>query len=107
MIRTLSITMTSLTRSPRSPNGREQPLFSQDREKTLEMVLASPLTYQPGSKTVYSDVDYMLLCFIVEQVTGKRLDAFPEGDLLGPHGPDPCDLQPLAERLPERGLRRN
>lgn len=40
------------------------------------MVLASPLTYQPGSKTVYSDVDYMLLCFIVEQVTGKRLDAF-------------------------------
>lgn len=38
---------------------------------------------------------------------GQTAGCLPEGDLLGPHGPDPCDLQPLAERLPERGLRRN
>lgn len=51
-------------------------LFSQDREKTLDMVMRTPLSYEPGSKSVYSDVDYMLLGFIVEKVTGQRLDKY-------------------------------
>lgn len=51
-------------------------LFSQDREKTLDMVMRTPLSYKPGSKSVYSDVDYMLLGFIVEKVTGQRLDNY-------------------------------
>lgn len=51
-------------------------LFSQDREKTLDMVMRTPLSYEPGSKSVYSDVDYMLLGFIVEKVTGQRLDNY-------------------------------
>ena len=75
--------------------GVSNPLFSQDREKTLEMVLASPLTYQPGSKTVYSDVDYMLLCFIVEQVTGKRLDAFLKETFWDPMGLTHVTYNPL------------
>ncbi len=59
------------------------------------MVLASPLTYQPGSKTVYSDVDYMLLCFIVEQVTGKRLDAFLKETFWDPMGLTHVTYNPL------------
>lgn len=51
-------------------------LFSQDREKSLDMVMRTPLSYEPGSKSVYSDVDYMLLGFIVEKVTGQRLDKY-------------------------------
>ena len=51
-------------------------LFSQDREKTLDMVMRTPLSYEPGSKSLYSDVDYMLLGFIVEKVTGQRLDQY-------------------------------
>lgn len=51
-------------------------LFSQDREKTLDMVMRTPLSYEPGSKSLYSDVDYMLLGFIVEKVTGQRLDKY-------------------------------
>lgn len=51
-------------------------LISQDREKTLDMVMRTPLSYEPGSKSVYSDVDYMLLGFIVEKVTGQRLDKY-------------------------------
>lgn len=51
-------------------------LFSQDREKTLDMVMRTPLSYEPGSKSVYSDVDYMILGFIVEKVTGQRLDKY-------------------------------
>ena len=51
-------------------------LYSQDRETTLEMILKTPLAYEPGTKTVYSDVDYMLLCFVVEKITGKGIDEF-------------------------------
>ena len=36
----------------------------------------TPLMYKPGTKTVYSDVDYMLLAFAIEAITGKGLDAF-------------------------------
>ena len=66
--------------------GVDNPLFSQDRETTLTKVLASPLTYEPGTKTVYSDVDYMLLCFIIEKVTGKGLDVFLKETFWDPMG---------------------
>ena len=46
------------------------------REKTLESICKTPLMYEPRSKILYSDVDFMLLCFIVEEKTGKRLDEF-------------------------------
>lgn len=56
-------------------NGKND-LFSQDRDKTLEMILKTPLQYHPGEKNVYSDVDYMLLGAIVEKVSGQRLDEY-------------------------------
>ncbi|WP_294535788.1 penicillin binding protein PBP4B [uncultured Pseudoflavonifractor sp.] len=75
--------------------GVDNPLFSQDRETTLQMVLASPLTYEPGSKTVYSDVDYMLLCFIIEQVTGMGLDQFLKETFWDPMGLTHITYNPL------------
>ncbi len=75
--------------------GVNNPLFSQDRETTLQMVLASPLTYEPGSKTVYSDVDYMLLCFIIEQVTGMGLDQFLKETFWDPMGLTHITYNPL------------
>ncbi|PNB76450.1 penicillin binding protein PBP4B, partial [Pseudomonas sp. FW305-BF6] len=32
-------------------------LYSQEREKTIENINKTPLTYEPGTKNVYSDVD--------------------------------------------------
>ncbi|WP_460267395.1 serine hydrolase, partial [Clostridium tertium] len=52
----------------------DNPLYSQDKATTKEMILKTPLQYEPGTKTVYSDVDYMLLGLIVEKVTGMALD---------------------------------
>jgi len=52
------------------------PLFALGREDTLKAIFRTPLLYEPGSQTKYSDVDYMLLGFIVEKITGERLDAF-------------------------------
>jgi len=75
--------------------GVDNPLFSQDRATTLTKVLASPLTYKPGTQTVYSDVDYMLLCFIIEQVTGKGLDQFLKETFWDPMGLTHITYNPL------------
>lgn len=75
--------------------GVDNPLFSQDRETTLTKVLASPLTYEPGSKAVYSDVDYMLLCFIIEKVTGMGLDQFLKETFWDPMGLTHITYDPL------------
>ena len=64
----------------------ENILWSQNRSTTLEMILKTPLIYEPGTKTLYSDVDYMLLCYIIEKVTGQRLDEFLEEHIYGPLG---------------------
>ena len=36
------------------------------RAATLKSIFKTPLMYKPGTKTVYSDVDYMLLAFAIE-----------------------------------------
>ena len=48
-----------------------------DRMKTLyEGICRTPLLYEPGTKTLYSDIDYMLLGLIIEKKTGKDLNTF-------------------------------
>ena len=46
------------------------------REETLRQIFRTPLTYEPHTKLVYSDVDFMILCFIVEKITSQRLDDY-------------------------------
>ena len=75
--------------------GVDNPLFSQDRSATLGKVLASPLTYEPGTQTKYSDVDYMLLCFIIEKVAGKGLDQFLKETFWTPMGLKHITYNPL------------
>ncbi|MBR3542390.1 MAG: serine hydrolase, partial [Treponema sp.] len=46
------------------------------RAKTFEAICKTPLLYEPGTKVLYSDADYMILGFVVERITGERLDNF-------------------------------
>ena len=60
-------------------NSVENLLYVEDanKEKTLkEGIYRTPLMYEPGKKTVYSDIDYMLLGMIIEKITGKDLNTF-------------------------------
>ncbi|TDL80308.1 penicillin binding protein PBP4B [Peribacillus frigoritolerans] len=59
-------------------------LYSQEREKTIENINKTPLTYVPGTQNIYSDVDYMLLGTIVEKITGQKLDDYVENELYKP-----------------------
>ena len=47
------------------------------KENTLkEGIYKTPLIYEPGTKTLYSDIDYMLLGAVIEKITGEPLDTF-------------------------------
>ena len=61
-------------------------LYAGTREDTLKAIFHTPLMYEPGTQTKYSDVDYMLLGFIVERITGERLDAYMRKNFYEPLG---------------------
>ncbi len=65
------------------------------RASTLRAIFKTPLMYRPGTKTVYSDVDYMLLGFIVEKITGQRLDAYLREAFFAPMGLRHITYNPL------------
>jgi len=71
------------------------PLYAVGKDKVAEAICKAPLVYEPGTKTVYSDVDYMLLGLIVEQVTGKDLDTFLKDTFYTPLGLDNITFNPL------------
>lgn len=75
-------------------NGKND-LYSQDRKTTMEMVLKTPLQYEPGTKTLYSDVDYMLLGMIIEKVTGQDLDQYMKEEFYRPLRLDRLTFRPL------------
>jgi len=66
------------------------------REATLKAIFRTPLMYEPGARTVYSDVDYMLLGFIVEKITGRPLDDYLRETFFAPMGLKRIAYRPLA-----------
>lgn len=56
------------------------------RQNTLRQLCRTPLTYEPRTDLIYSDVDYMLMCFVIEKITGKRLDEFLQETFWEPLG---------------------
>lgn len=71
--------------------------YSHDREKTISLLSKVPLTYEIGSKTVYSDTDYMILGYIVEQVTGMKQDKYVEENIYKPLGLKNTCYNPLEK----------
>ena len=69
--------------------------YSHDREKTIGLLSKVPLTYEVGSKTLYSDTDYMILGYIVEQITGQRQDKYVEENIYKPLGLKNTCYRPL------------
>lgn len=59
------------------------------------MILGAPLGFAPGSSEDYSDLGYMLLGMILEQVFGARLDMLAEEVLFAPLGTGSLNFRPL------------
>ncbi|MCR5235449.1 MAG: penicillin binding protein PBP4B, partial [Lachnospiraceae bacterium] len=70
------------------------------REDTWEALCRTPLMYEPGSNTVYSDVDYMILCYCIEKITGKGLDEYLSEVFF-----DPMELEHITYNPLENGFK--
>lgn len=67
-----------------------------NKEKTLkEGICKTPLIYEPRTKTMYSDIDYMLLGIIIEKKTGKDLNTFLSETFWEPMGLEHITYKPL------------
>ena len=56
------------------------------RERIVALAAAEPLAYQPGTRSLYSDLGFILLGDLVERGLGNRLDALAEELLFAPLG---------------------
>lgn len=65
------------------------------KRATEAMLCRTPLEYEPGTKTVYSDLDYMFLGLIVEKVTGEDLDTWMKKNFYEPMGLTHITYNPL------------
>lgn len=65
------------------------------RKKTFEAICKTPLLYEPGKRVLYSDADYMILGFVVEQITGESLDDFCKKTFWEPLGLKRTAFNPL------------
>lgn len=67
-----------------------------NKEKTLkEGICKTPLIYEPRTKTLYSDIDYMLLGIIIEKITGNDLNTFLKETFWAPMGLKHITYKPL------------
>ena len=71
------------------------------REKTKQMIFATPVMYEPGTAVLYSDLDYMILGLCVEELTGKRLDAYLREVFWEPMGLKHITYNPLENGFAE------
>ena len=73
--------------------------FLRAREKfhVLDEALALPLEEIPGSKTVYSDVGFILLGEILERVSQQSLDEFCQKEIFAPLGMRQTRFNPPRE----------
>ena len=64
------------------------------REQYLAAINSRPLAYTPGTKSIYSDWDYVLMGLIVERLSGETLDAFTARHIFGPLGMSETGFRP-------------
>ena len=57
--------------------------------------METPLVYQPRTAMIYSDINYMLLAYIIEKVTGMGLEDYVADNFYRPLGLNRICFTPL------------
>ncbi len=80
------------------------PLYRQHRGRAayLAQINARPLRSTPGTQTVYSDWDMVLLQAVVERITGRPLDAYVAERVFRPLGMTDTRFTPDTSNAPLR-----
>ena len=79
-------------------NGADE----ETKEATTRAIFKTPLIYEPGSNTVYSDVDYMVLGLVIEKVTGTDLDTYLKENFCYPLGLRHITYKPLENGFEQK-----
>ena len=56
------------------------------RENTVRHVLGQPLQFDPGSRRAYSNVGYLVLGLVIEEVSGQEYMTYVEENIFAPLG---------------------
>ena len=56
------------------------------RELTVRYIMGQPLQHDPGTKTAYSNIGYLLLGMIIEKVSGKTYQEYLQANVMDPAG---------------------
>jgi CubicO group peptidase (beta-lactamase class C family) len=80
------------------------PLYKEAKgyQQVLKTICETPLIYEPGTKTLYSDLGMILLGEILSRAAGQPLDRFLAGHLFDPLGMKSTSYNPsrsLRERI--------
>ena len=70
------------------------------KARVLQLIRDEPLVYANGEKSLYSDLGFMLLGFIVERISNMTLDQFSWEKCFRPLGAEPLVFCPLRARGP-------
>lgn len=70
-------------------------LAAPDRAEGFRRALTTPLQDAPGTKFVYSDINFILLGYLVEQLSGQREDAYVQQHVFAPLGMTETRYLPL------------
>ncbi|MDA8402801.1 MAG: serine hydrolase [Desulfobacteraceae bacterium] len=75
---------------------------SRRKAELRECLKNEPLISSPGEKTRYSDVGFMILEWVMEQVSEERLDRYVQKKIYGPLGIDELFFVDLLQPVPDR-----
>jgi len=75
-----------LTHTSGLPAHKDYFAKAKRRDKILAQALAEPLTCEPGAKSVYSDIGFIVLAAIIERLTGRALNELAQERIFGPLG---------------------
>ena len=85
------------------------PVFSDGnqpvKQHVLNMIRDEPLIYARGERSVYSDLGFILLGFLVERLSGMALDLWCEEAIIRPLRADPLMFYSTAGRAQLGGVR--
>jgi beta-N-acetylhexosaminidase len=68
------------------PAGKPLYRICKSEKEALDSLYAMPLSYETGTRTVYSDLGMIVLGKVIEGITGMPLDAFVRETFYGPLG---------------------
>jgi CubicO group peptidase (beta-lactamase class C family) len=87
-----------LAHSSGLPSWRALSREAQDKRGVIERILQLELEYEPGTRSIYSDLGMILLGEVLERVTGEGLDAAAGRLLFRPLGMEDTLFRPGPER---------